>query len=56
MSVRRTVVTLYALSAAFGGLALLVGTTGYKLLAFLLLAAMMGGILSWLATTPKTAK
>lgn len=56
LSVRRTVVTLYALSAAFGGLALLVGTTGYKLLAFLLLAAMMGGILSWLATTPKTAK
>lgn len=55
-SVRRTVLFIYALCAAFGGLALMAGTTQYKVYAFLLLAVMMVGLLVWLARGPKPAK
>lgn len=54
-SVRKTVLSLYGVSALFGGLALLAGTTGNKALAFILLAVLMTTILVWLGRT-KPAK
>lgn len=51
--IRRTVVTVYALSAVFGGLALLGGTTGKKALAFVILIVFMGAALAWLSTPRK---
>jgi UDP-GlcNAc:undecaprenyl-phosphate/decaprenyl-phosphate GlcNAc-1-phosphate transferase len=54
-SIRRAVVLLYLLSASFGGIALLAGTTGNKLLAMGLLALLMGTLLVWLARTPRRA-
>jgi UDP-N-acetylmuramyl pentapeptide phosphotransferase/UDP-N-acetylglucosamine-1-phosphate transferase len=51
-STRQTVLTLYAVSAAFGGLALLAGTTGYKALAFVGVAFLMGVVL-WRLAAPK---
>lgn len=54
--VRRTVVTIYLLTATFGALALLAGTTGRKALAFILLLGVMGIVLVWLARTPDVPK
>lgn len=53
-SVRKTVLTIYAISAGFGGLALLAGTTGYKALALLGMAALMAVVLGRLSTGPAT--
>lgn len=50
-SVRKTVLSLYGVSAIFGALALLAGTTGNKALAFILLAVLMTTILVWLGRT-----
>jgi UDP-N-acetylmuramyl pentapeptide phosphotransferase/UDP-N-acetylglucosamine-1-phosphate transferase len=52
LSVRKTVLALYGITAAFGAIALLVGTTGHKLLALGLLVLLVGGILTWLAVRP----
>jgi UDP-GlcNAc:undecaprenyl-phosphate GlcNAc-1-phosphate transferase len=52
-STRKTVLTLYAVSAGFGGLALLAGTTGYKALAFLGVVALMGVVL-WRLAVPRS--
>ncbi len=54
--VRRTVVTIYLLTAIFGGLALLAGTTSQKALAFLLLLVVMAAVLIWLARTPDVTR
>jgi len=48
-SVRQAVGVIYVLSATFGGLALLAGTTGQKALAFSLLIVLMGVVLGGLA-------
>lgn len=55
-SVRRTVLTIYALTAAFGGLALAAGTTSLKFLAFGGLVVLMLGVLAWLAAKPPKLK
>ncbi|MSU76129.1 undecaprenyl/decaprenyl-phosphate alpha-N-acetylglucosaminyl 1-phosphate transferase [Patescibacteria group bacterium] len=52
-TVRKTVLSLYGVSAIFGGLALLAGTTGNKALAFILLAVLMTTVLVWLGRTKK---
>lgn len=51
-STRQTVLTLYALSAGFGALALLAGTTQYKALAFLGVILLMGVVLWRFAPAP----
>lgn len=48
-SVRQAVGVIYVLSATFGALALLAGTTGQKALAFSLLIVLMGAVLGGLA-------
>lgn len=48
LSVRRTVLALYGVTAAFGAIALVAGTTGNKVLALGLLVVLVGGILVWL--------
>lgn len=50
-SVRRAVLFIYILSALFGALALLAGTTSLKLLAFVLLLVLLASILLWLTKT-----
>ena len=55
LSVRRTVLALYGVTAAFGAIALLGGTTGNKLLALGLLVLLVGGILGWLVVRPVQA-
>lgn len=51
-SVRKTVLTIYAISASFGGLALLAGTTGYKFLALIGMVGLMTVVLGRLSTAP----
>lgn len=53
-SVRDTVLTIYALTAAFGGLALLAGTTQGKATAFIVLVVLVVGFLVWLSR-PRTS-
>ncbi len=48
-SQRQTALIIYALSAAFGALALFTQTTGQKLLAFVVLVGLMSAVLVWLA-------
>lgn len=52
-SVRRTVLTIYVLSAVFGGLALLAGTTEQKALAFVSIAVVMAIVLAWVTWQTK---
>lgn len=53
LSVRQAVLTVYILSMIFGGLALLAGTTGQKLLAFGLLVVVMAVVLGWVTVSGK---
>lgn len=55
LSVRRTVLALYGITAAFGAIALVAGTTGNKVLALVLLAVLAAGIFGWLAARPVQA-
>lgn len=48
-SVREAVLFIYGVSATFGGLALVAGTTSGKVVAFVALALLMVGVLTWLA-------
>lgn len=56
LSVRKTVLTLYGITAGFGAIALLAGTTGNKALALALLAVLVAGVLGWLAMRPVQEK